>query len=101
MEFYLLGEHVFVAVIVGQTGQHAAVVHRPSPQAAVLAVVGRHMTGDSSAAAVAGEDDLVALGGGPARGLVRPLARRIQSDAPAVNTPRTSGPESGRQHLDV
>src|SRR5438093_1266418 len=101
MELYLLGEHLLVAVVVGQAGQHAAVVHRPRPQTAVLAVVGRHVTGDSGAAAIAGEDDLVALGGGPARSPDRPFDRRIQSDVLAMDIRRDSGPHHRCQYVDV
>ena len=101
MEFDLLGEHLLVAVVVGQAGQHAAVVHRPGSQAAVLAVVGRHVAGDSGAAAVAGEDDLVALSGDPARGLDRPFDGGIQSDFLAMGIRRdgaSASPTPARRH---
>src|SRR5262245_11441892 len=101
VKLYLLGEHLIVAVVVGEAGQHAAVVHRPGPEATVLAVVGRHMTGDGRTAAVADEDDLAALGRYPPRRADRPFDREVESDALAAAVGRHSGPHGRGQRVDI
>ena len=58
MKLDLLREYVGEAVVVGEAGEHAAVVERQGAQVAVFVVVGRHVARGGRAAAVPDEHQL-------------------------------------------
>src|SRR5215212_313944 len=59
VELDLLGKHILIAKIIAEARQRRGIVERHRPQTAVLGEINCEMAGDSCAATVPYEDDLV------------------------------------------